>query len=208
MDKINPFVYQECADIVRCCADEYRDIKNKLNKISSLLTDMNYSANDTLLCKIERDSIELHKMLDSMHDYENELRRAADALISCPMDFHLAFDIKSWWEHAYPVIAQIATVTGAITGVAAITVTPITFIKWIRSKLQEKQIKEEYEWIKLILNEDKWSICFLSQKLDLTDDETKRILKGFGYKWDAKKMLYIATEYTFELRKIKVIDLH
>ena len=119
-------------------------------------------------------------------------------------DFISTTDIKAWWEQAYPIIEQIATVTGAITGVAAITATPLAFIKWIRNKLQEKQEKNEYKWIKLILNEDEWNVSVLSQKLELSENETKKILKGFGYMWNAKKMLYIATENTHKLRNIKV----
>lgn len=137
-----------------------------------------------------------------MDEYSNELEKKANAYeATCPPFFPV--DIQLWWKEAYPVIEQIASVTGAITGVAAIAVTPISFIKWVRNKLQRKREKSELTWIKTILEKDEWNFSILSQKLDITDDEAKKLLKGFGYEWDAKKMLYVATDNTKKLRNIK-----
>lgn len=117
-------------------------------------------------------------------------------------DFIVDFDIGNWWEKAYPVIVQIASITGAVTGTAAIATAPVAFIKWLRNKLQSKQKKNEYTWIKFILSKDEWNISALSEELGLSANEVKGILKGFGYRWSAEKMLYVSTEETQKLRDI------
>jgi len=110
-------------------------------------------------------------------------------------------DIANWWANAYPVIEQIANVTGAVTGIAAITSAAFLFIKWIRSKNITKE--KEYTWIQNILRNDSWNVSLLSQELSMTEEETKKLLKGFGYVWDSHRMLYIATENTEKLRNVK-----
>lgn len=112
-------------------------------------------------------------------------------------------DIQYWWTQAYPIIDQIATVTGAITGMAAVATAPIVFIDWLHNKLRQKQEVNELFWIKLILSEEEWNPSILAQELDLSEDEAKRILKGFGYTWDPKKMLYVSTDATKKLRSIR-----
>jgi len=112
-------------------------------------------------------------------------------------------DIADWWAQAYPIIAQIADVAGAVTGVAAIASAPFVFIKWIRSKCQKAEKTAEYTLIQKILSGDSWNVSLLSQELSLSEDDTKKLLKGFGYEWNRNKMLYIATEKTEKLRNIK-----
>lgn len=109
-----------------------------------------------------------------------------------------------WWTRAYPIIELIAATTGAVTGVATIATATFSFIKWVRDKLRERQGKNEYAWIRLILNEEEWNVSTLAQKLDLTEDETKKILKGFGYIWSPQKMIYISTNITDKLRDIDI----
>ena len=121
-------------------------------------------------------------------------------------------DIADWWAQAYPILEYIANVTGAVTGVAAITSAPFIFIRWLRSKKVNKEKEEynswekgnlEYAWVHNILVKDSWNISSLSNELSITDEETKKLLKGFGFVWDSHKMLYIATENTEKLRNIK-----
>ena len=204
----SPEVLREYASILRRCADENRVIESKTTHlINDILGDLDVYSIDELANQMHRYIKELQHMYMVMEKSASELEAKAKCLeedVPPLFDFISTTDIKAWWEQAYPIIEQIATVTGAITGVAAITATPLAFIKWILNKLQEKQEKNEYKWIKLILNEDEWNVSVLSQKLELSENETKKILKGFGYMWNAKKMLYIATENTHKLRNIKV----
>lgn len=204
----SPEVLREYAMILRRCADENRGIESKtVHLINDILDDLEVYSIDKLANQMHRYIKESQNMYMVMEKSASELEARAKCLEEAApplFDFISTIDIKAWWEQAYPIIEQIATVTGAITGVAAITATPLAFIKWIRNKLQEKQEKNEYKWIKLILNEDEWNVSVLSQKLELSENETKKILKGFGYMWNAKKMLYIATENTHKLRNIRV----
>lgn len=204
----SPEVLREYATILRRCADENRGIESKtVHLINDILDDLEVYSIDELANQMHRYIKESQNMYMVMEKSASELEARAKCLEEAApplFDFISTIDIKAWWEQAYPIIEQIATVTGAITGVAAITATPLAFIKWIRNKLQEKQEKNEYKWIKLILNEDEWNVSVLSQKLELSENETKKILKGFGYMWNAKKMLYIATENTHKLRNIRV----
>jgi len=121
-------------------------------------------------------------------------------------------DIADGWANAYPVIEQIANVTTALIGVATVTSAPFLFVKWIRSKNINKEKdkynpwergNKEYAWVYNILRNDNWNVSLLSQELSISEEETKKLLKGFGYVWDSHKMLYIATENTEKLRNIK-----
>ena len=112
-------------------------------------------------------------------------------------------DVAHWWAAAYPIIENIATVTGAVLGVSAIASGTFKFIRNIRDKYKATNTKDEYKWIKDILSEDSWNVSILSEKLSFAENNTKDLLKGFGYTWDSHKMLYIATEHTKELQNIQ-----
>lgn len=115
----------------------------------------------------------------------------------CCSPTELISSIEFWWTQAFPIIEHIAAVTGAITGTAAIT-------SWIRNKLSKNQKGEELIWVKIILREDEWNTSILASVLGLPEDEAKTILKGFGYIWNAKKMMYVATDATNKLRSIRI----
>lgn len=121
----------------------------------------------------------------------------------CGQYGELMLDIQCWWAQAYPIIEQCATITGAITGIAAVTTAPIVFIDWLHNKLRKKQEMNELFGIKLILNREEWNPSILAQELDLSEDEAKRILKGFGYIWNPIKMLYTSTDATKKLQNIR-----
>jgi len=83
----------------------------------------------------------------------------------------------------------------------------LTFVH-IANKKQEDydargQGNKEYKWISNILCKNSWNVYSLSQELSITEEETKKLLKGFGYDWDSQKMLYVATEKTVILRKLE-----
>lgn len=205
---ITPEMLREYAAMLRRCIDENQHIENKtVSLIHKLLSDLDQQNLEELGHQMHKYIEESDKMYMIMASCACEFEEQASCFEEAApplFDFISNIDIKTWWDQAYPIIEQIATVTEAITGVAAVTVAPLTFVKWIRNKLQEKKKNNEYIWIKLILNEDEWSTSALSQKIELSESEAKRILKGFGYMWDAKKKLYIATENTHKLRSIKI----
>lgn len=54
-----------------------------------------------------------------------------------------------------------------------------------------------------VLEKDSWNISMLSELLSISEDEAKKLLKGFGYIWDSHKMLFVASKNTEKLRNIK-----
>lgn len=201
-----PVLLREYATVLRNLAAENEEMERRMrhviDKMQCELIRYNYDELEACMDNYINDSRHLRNI---MVHYSNDLEKGARELEACcpPFFFISPTDIQLWWEEAYPIIEQIATITGALTGVAAIAATPVSFIQWVRNKLQKSRERSEYSWIKTILQRDEWNVSLLSKKLDLTDDETKRLLKGFGYIWDAKKMLYIATDNTYKLRDIK-----
>ena len=134
---------------------------------------------------------------------ENEELQKSGIVISCdsscincnPSDWMSC--IEPWWTQALPIIEQIASVTGAIIGTSSIT-------SWILHKLSKSKMGKELAWVKIILTEEEWSPSILAQLLGLQEDEAKMILKGFGYIWNPKKMLYVSTDATDKLRSIRI----
>lgn len=211
-DSLSPEELRECANNIRRLGCEVRNIEKEILNIWHEIDSCSQYINvEKFVIRLQNYLKETHDMCEAIDEYANEIKGVSLYWgSSCYQyclpffDFIVSFDIGAWWEQAYPVIAQIATVTGAVTGTAAITTAPFVFIKWVRSKLQEKREKDEYAWIRLILDEEEWSISLLSQKIDLSESEVKRILKGFGYKWNSQKMLYVSTESTQKLRNIDI----
>lgn len=203
--------FQECINRIRILDDKIQDIEYEIRHTVLCVDSCLQNLSITKFSINMNEYIEgIHKMHEDMEDCVNELKRIEKICsqeASPLFDFIVSFDIGTWWKQAYPVIEQIATVTGAITGVAAITTTPLVFIKWMRGKLQERKNKDEYTWVKLILNSEEWTVSSLSEKLDLSEDDTKKMLKGFGYKWNPQKMLYVSTESTQKLRDIDVREI-
>jgi len=111
-------------------------------------------------------------------------------------------DIAQWWTSAYPIIEVIANVTGALTGVAAVVAAPIVSIKWLRDIVNRggrDRPNEEYNRIRRVLKRHTWNVTELSEQLDIPKECAKDLLRGFGYIWDSKRMLYIASENTERL---------
>ncbi|EOU2024379.1 hypothetical protein C4D21_14600, partial [Clostridium perfringens] len=40
-------------------------------------------------------------------------------------------------------------------------------------------------------SKDKWNHYELAEYMEITPEESKNLLKGFGYKWDNSKKIYI-----------------
>lgn len=144
-------------------------------------------------------SNQLYSIRRKIKEDDNSLKHSAPYLSFIVTEL----DIAHWWALAYPIIEQIANVTGALTGVVAVASVPVLFIKWVRAKASANKEKGELDWVRLILAKDGWNISLLSQEISVTEDEAKKLLKGLGYIWDSQKMLYIASESTQKLRDLK-----
>jgi len=143
--------------------------------------------------------------LYSVEYYEQSLCSASGgggAFIGGGLDYDFVMDIVTWWTNAWPIIEQIVTATGALTGIVSAS---YKFIKWVRKKANKKQgpqQKTELEWVEFLLAKDEWNVSQLADALAVTKETAKNALKGFGYKWDRQKMLYIASDNTVGLRNI------
>ena len=112
--------------------------------------------------------------------------------------------IAEWRAIAYPILEQIANVIGALTGIAAVGYSPYQFIKWVRGRAKKRKLssRAELKMVETLLEKNEWNASQLAETLFISKDEAKYLLKGFGYIWDPKKMLYIAIENTTELSDI------
>ena len=100
------------------------------------------------------------------------------------------FDIVQLWQEFYPYLDQIGTVVG-------ITVAAIGFGAWIRDKFSRSYTPKQFTQI--ITDKELWNAHELAIKLDITDEDSKKLLQGFGYKWDNRYSLYFKTDKTVEI---------
>lgn len=83
---------------------------------------------------------------------------------------------------------------GTVLGIAG---SAIGFGLWIKNKFSHKYTPSSF--IEKIMNKELWNVHELSLKLNISDDDAKKLLKGFGYKWDKRFSLYVKTDKTVEI---------
>jgi len=110
-------------------------------------------------------------------------------------------DIAAWWALAYPILEQIAAVTGALSGVAVIGSAPFVFIKWLRKKCHASNSINERQVVRTILSKDRWNLSELSEQISFTKEETRSLLKGFGYVWNPQGMLYVSIKQSSNIQR-------
>jgi len=111
------------------------------------------------------------------------------------------FDIVYWWANVYPIIEQISNVTGAIIGTSAIGTAAYHFVKWFRNKVQGLGGRDESAFIKEILSKNNWRTSDLAEKLNVSKEDAKKMLQGFGFKWNPIKQKYVESDLTDKMRK-------
>lgn len=104
-------------------------------------------------------------------------------------------DFFQLWNEYYPIIDQIATVFG-LTG----------FGIWIRSLFINKKIPP-HGIFDLILSRNIWNHHELSELLEISQEDTKNILKGLGYKWDNVKKAYTHNDRNSIRKKFSKVNL-
>lgn len=103
--------------------------------------------------------------------------------------------VADLWQSFYPYLDQIGTV---VTVVGA----SFGFGMWVKGKFEKKYTPRQFTDI--ITNKELWNSHELAMILDITDEESKNLLKGYGYKWDKRYSLYYKTDTTVEImEKIK-----
>jgi len=197
----------ECRQLskeLKTCADGFSGLQEQVAMIASKIRrDWPDSDLAEALTFELQNEMQRNRMQSLCCFYADRLEKTAESYEQ-KCDVSIMTSVADWWNIAYPIIEQIANVTGAITGVVAVTSAPFLFAKWIREKIRNKSSDgHEHEWVQRILREDAWNASSLSDLLSITESEAKNMLKGFGYAWDSKKMQYLATENTEKLRNIQ-----
>jgi|GEM_PF-2841318 len=99
------------------------------------------------------------------------------------------------WNSFYPYLDQINTILG-------ITVPMLGFGMWVNKKFSKKYTPKQFT--EKITDKELWNYHELALKLDISDDEAKKLLKGFGYKWNRNFSLYCKTDKTVDIiKKVK-----
>ncbi|EOU1600912.1 hypothetical protein QTI38_04955 [Clostridium perfringens] len=104
-------------------------------------------------------------------------------------------DIWELWNQYYPYIEQIVTTIGFIQ-------IGYNFIKFIKDLFKDKKIEKEppCAFLDLIFSKDEWNHYELAKNLEISSEQAKNFLKGFGYKWNKSKRLYINENNIEEIR--------
>jgi hypothetical protein len=96
----------------------------------------------------------------------------------------IIMDIFHLWNSIYPVLAQIATLLGLTFGIKKI-------VELAKSKFIRKGIPPQSVF-GLILSKKQWNHIELSELLDLSIEDVKKLLQISGFQWDKSKMMYVA----------------
>lgn len=94
-------------------------------------------------------------------------------------------DLILLWNEYYPIIDQISSLFGFGAGVIGIGL----FVKSLFVK--GKKPSPPHGVFDLILSKDKWNYHDLSDCLEFEQEDVKKLLQAFGYKWDHSKKIYI-----------------
>jgi len=99
-------------------------------------------------------------------------------------------DIIELWNEIYPYLDQIGTMLG-IAGAA------IGFGAWLKGKFGKSHPPKLITDV--VTDKELWNVHELAITLDITDEDAKKVLIGFGYKWDRRYSLYYKTDKTVEI---------
>lgn len=100
-------------------------------------------------------------------------------------------DLVQLWEEYYPILEQIGTTFGFVSGIVGIG-------RWIRSLFKKKNPPPQTIF-DLLLSREQWNHFELAESLEIDKDEMKKLLQVFGYKWDNSKRLYVQQGNTEEI---------
>ena len=109
------------------------------------------------------------------------------------------------WDEIWDALNKIAIIC-TISGVSIFSVKSI--FDGIRSRFVKREIPP-HSLHDVIFTRSCWNHNELAELLDMPLEETKHLLKGFGYVYDRKAMMYIPGEHAQEIKdKIKGLQVH
>lgn len=105
------------------------------------------------------------------------------------------FEIVQVWNTIYPYLDQLGTIVG-LTGAA------IGVGSWMKRRLGDTYTPKQF--IEIITDRKIWNVHELALRLGITEDESRDLLKGLGYKWNENCSRFWKTNKTVEIiEKIK-----
>ncbi len=113
-------------------------------------------------------------------------------------------DLKAIWDIVQPYLNDIA-ILFTISGVNCKSI-----IDWFRKFFEKKKVAP-HTVMDIILSRKQWNHKELADILDVPEENTKYLLKAFGYCYDNKLMQYVPSEKTEELiekiSSVQVLDI-
>lgn len=91
-------------------------------------------------------------------------------------------DIISIWDRIKPIIE-----------ILEMTIPPAVALIKLIIHMKNKNVKDAEEFLGDILEKESWDLNEFSELYGLNKDDSKKLLKGFQYKWDRNKRIYIST---------------
>lgn len=109
------------------------------------------------------------------------------------------------WDTIWEVLNKIAIIC-TISGLSVLSVKSI--FDGIRSRFVKKEIPP-HALYDIIFARSYWNHNELAELLDIPKEETKSLLKGFGYVYDRQKMMYVPGEHANKIKgELKDIQVH
>lgn len=109
------------------------------------------------------------------------------------------------WEEIWDMLNKIAIIC-TISGVSIFSVK--SFFDRIRSRFVKRNVSP-HALHDILFSRSCWNHNELAELLDMPLEETKYLLKGFGYVYDRKTMMYVPGEHAPEIKeKIQGLQVH
>lgn len=112
-------------------------------------------------------------------------------------------DLVQLWDNVYPVLEQVVTIAGVAQIVGGA-------VKWICNFFKKRKLKPQ-PIFDIVFSRKQWNSSELSEMLELPHDRAKDLLTLCAYQYDKRKMMYIVTEQSSEIRdklaNVKVFDI-
>lgn len=149
----------------------------------------------TFICGEEISEDEIQELLYLLLPYFQEPDLCSNICNNIPqilLDFvdNSTIGFSELWCHIYPYLDCVGTIFGVVGGT-------VGFGKWLKSKFEHKQ--SPCELLSFVTDSNTWSSLELASDLNITQEEAKNILKGFGYEWNKSEKLYYRTDRTYAI---------
>ncbi|KKM11068.1 hypothetical protein SY88_10445 [Clostridiales bacterium PH28_bin88] len=93
-------------------------------------------------------------------------------------------EVTALWSYVYPVLEQVATLMGLSFGI--IEIARLAQRVFVKKEVPPQSVFD------LIISRDQWSSGQLADALGLDKEEAKKLLQVCGFRWDRRKMMYVA----------------